>query len=130
MRTSTSTSPTSLPPAFPPSQDAHEFLNYLLNQACEILEEEEKRRRGGAPLPPGTPLPSTWVHDIFQGKLVNETRCLQVRDLPWVWAGCVNETRCLQVGGLGGMLWLCAGTEVSLDFIGPQCLSSYDTVLR
>lgn len=21
----------------------------------------------------------TWVHDIFQGKLVNETRCLQVR---------------------------------------------------
>ena len=71
-------------------QDAHEFLNYLLNQACEILEEEEKRRRGGAPLPPGTPLPSTWVHDIFQGKLVNETRCLQVRYLHWVRDVCVN----------------------------------------
>lgn len=59
-------------------QDAHEFLNYLLNQACEILEEEEKRKRGGAALPTGMPPPTTWVHDIFQGKLVNETRCLQV----------------------------------------------------
>lgn len=58
-------------------QDAHEFLNYLLNQACEILEEEEKRRRGDVPLPPGSPPINTWVHDIFQGKLVNETRCLQ-----------------------------------------------------
>mmetsp|Transcript_1105 Transcript_1105/g.2404 ORF Transcript_1105/g.2404 Transcript_1105/m.2404 type:complete len:354 (-) Transcript_1105:746-1807(-) len=56
-------------------QDAHEFLNYLLNQACEILEEEEKQRRGGAP-GPGQPPITTWVHEIFQGKLVNETRCL------------------------------------------------------
>ena len=61
-------------------QDAHEFLNYLLNQVCEILKDEDKRRQGGAPLPLGTPPPTTWVHEIFQGKLVNETRCLQVRD--------------------------------------------------
>eukprot|EP00798_Chlamydomonas_sp_ICE-L_P014258 gene14258-20231_t len=52
-------------------QDAHEFLNYLLNQACEGLEGEQKQGQT-----PGTPLKPTWVHDIFQGKLVNETRCL------------------------------------------------------
>ncbi|PNG99721.1 Ubiquitin carboxyl-terminal hydrolase 4, partial [Tetrabaena socialis] len=46
-------------------QDAHEFLNYLLNQSCELLEQEAK-----AAAPPGQqqqqPPPATWVHDIFQ----------------------------------------------------------------
>lgn len=50
-------------------QDAHEFLNYLLNQTCEILEGQTKEK-GGKP-------EQTWVHEIFQGKLVNETKCLQ-----------------------------------------------------
>ncbi|KAK1890218.1 Ubiquitin carboxyl-terminal hydrolase 12 [Dissostichus eleginoides] len=36
-------------------QDAHEFLNYLLN----TIETQQ-----------------TWVHEIFQGTLTNETRCL------------------------------------------------------
>ncbi len=52
------------------AQDAHEFLNYLLNQMSEVLEAAEKERGAKPPL-------NTWVHDIFQGKLVNETRCLQ-----------------------------------------------------
>lgn len=62
------------------AQDAHEFLNYLLNQACEILEEEEKKRRGNADSAggaAGAPSITTWVHEIFQGRLVNETRCLR-----------------------------------------------------
>ncbi|KAJ9522659.1 hypothetical protein QJQ45_019733 [Haematococcus lacustris] len=57
-------------------QDAHEFLNFLLNQAAELLEEEVKQYARSHGLPaPSQPI-NTWVHDIFQGKLVNETRCL------------------------------------------------------
>ncbi|GIL87907.1 hypothetical protein Vretimale_6301 [Volvox reticuliferus] len=91
-------------------QDAHEFLNYLLNQSCELLEQEEKEASqqqqqqqqqqgvlgtgtgaaaagagsaaGGVAVSPpqaqgGVQQPiTTWVHEIFQGKMVNETRCL------------------------------------------------------
>jgi hypothetical protein len=46
-----------LPPPRP--QDAHEFLNYLLNVSSELLEGQAKER--------GDPKPSsTWVTDIFQ----------------------------------------------------------------
>lgn len=126
-------------------QDAHEFLNYLLNQMAEILEAQDKAAAkqagntnssngGGTPYsfqaissssvppslsgssnsatlfapavtysssiaqqlndytpqgqqqqqPPGNGQQRqqqqqklTWVHDIFQGKLVSETKCLQ-----------------------------------------------------
>lgn len=60
-------------------QDAHEFLNYLLNEVCDLLEKEEKAKRPAAAGPKSGQSPQTvktWVHDIFQGKLVNETRCL------------------------------------------------------
>ncbi len=83
-------------PCPPAPQDAHEFLHYLLNQACEVLEAEAKKQAqaatggsaGSAPsaASPGSASsscpaqqpsqPGTWVHDIFQGRLVNETRCL------------------------------------------------------
>lgn len=53
-------------------QDAHEFLNYLLNQMSEILEGQIKQRNGGSSGPV-----NTWVHDIFQGHLVNQTKCLR-----------------------------------------------------
>uniref|UniRef100_A0A2K6P569 ubiquitinyl hydrolase 1 n=1 Tax=Rhinopithecus roxellana TaxID=61622 RepID=A0A2K6P569_RHIRO len=48
-------------------QDVHEFLNYLLNTIADILQEERKHNN--------TPDP-TWVHEIFQETLTNETRCL------------------------------------------------------
>jgi ubiquitin carboxyl-terminal hydrolase 12/46 len=57
-------------------QDAHEFLNYLLNEACDILEKEDKARRPADSKATNQQSVKTWVHDIFQGKLVNETRCL------------------------------------------------------
>ncbi|KAG8178581.1 hypothetical protein JTE90_021002 [Oedothorax gibbosus] len=63
-------------------QDAHEFLNYLLNTIADILQEKQQgnikvksTNQNGEPLQTSKPEP-TWVHDIFQGTLTNETRCL------------------------------------------------------
>ncbi|XP_024540081.1 ubiquitin carboxyl-terminal hydrolase 3 isoform X1 [Selaginella moellendorffii] len=73
-------------------QDAHEFLNFLLNELVETLEKEAKSgRTASGNLKPaekkengvanGTAAdqdhPLTWVHKIFQGFLTNETRCLR-----------------------------------------------------
>jgi ubiquitin C-terminal hydrolase len=112
-------------------QDAHEFLNYLLNQMAELLEAQDKAAGGqqqhhhsssnGSSVSasshaqqqqPSSPFASaaadgfgssskqggggsiqqpsrqqqqqkrpTWVHEIFQGRLVSETRCLQCETL-------------------------------------------------
>ncbi|CAL5365356.1 unnamed protein product [Camellia sinensis] len=74
-------------------KDAHEFLNYLLNELVDILEKESHAAKSD----PETSSPSekvangpktvhangakkeplvTWVHKNFQGILTNETRCL------------------------------------------------------
>lgn len=75
-------------------QDAHEFLNFLLNELVDILEKEamaNKRLSGNLTQPEkkingsingltnGSQQPPvlTWVHKIFQGTLTNETRCLR-----------------------------------------------------
>ncbi|KAK9808564.1 hypothetical protein WJX73_009169 [Symbiochloris irregularis] len=60
-------------------QDAHEFLNYLLNECSELLEKEQVQKHKASSTLQGTngAPPTTWVHELFQGKLVNETRCLQ-----------------------------------------------------
>ncbi|CAI5444610.1 unnamed protein product [Caenorhabditis angaria] len=84
-------------------QDAHEFLNYLLNTISETLIEEknaekDRQQRHGtikkgnitvnlAPATAGLEKnletaaekarnETTWIHEIFQGTLTNETRCL------------------------------------------------------
>ncbi|KAK9917186.1 hypothetical protein WJX75_001669 [Coccomyxa subellipsoidea] len=86
-------------------QDAHEFLNYLLNECSELLEKEAKARAAkeeasgqagsassapsqqqqiegqSAESDPGSrpqhkAEPATWVHELFQGFMVNETKCL------------------------------------------------------
>uniref|UniRef100_A0A8C5N1J5 USP domain-containing protein n=1 Tax=Leptobrachium leishanense TaxID=445787 RepID=A0A8C5N1J5_9ANUR len=64
-------------------QDAHEFLNYLLNTIADLLQEEKKQEKQNGKLqngslePPEPEKPDlTWVHEIFQGTLTNETRCL------------------------------------------------------
>ncbi|KAL4844187.1 hypothetical protein H8958_007852 [Nasalis larvatus] len=65
-------------------QDVHEFLNYLLNTIADILQEERKQEKQNGHLPNddidnennnNTPDP-TWVHEIFQETLTNETRYL------------------------------------------------------
>lgn len=79
-------------------QDAHEFLNYLLNTISETLSEEKRTEKAwkgnGVAKKPSSVVPSglhesrsschpsvskcepTWIHEIFQGTLTNETRCL------------------------------------------------------
>lgn len=73
-------------------QDAHEFLNFLINHINEIILQERNQNiangkngakglspvtqnggPGGDAAPPAEP---TWVHEIFQGILTSETRCL------------------------------------------------------
>ncbi|RXM93503.1 Ubiquitin carboxyl-terminal hydrolase 12 [Acipenser ruthenus] len=64
-------------------QDAHEFLNYLLNTIADLLQEEKKQEKQNGKLQNGSVESEegdkpdlTWVHEIFQGTLTNETRCL------------------------------------------------------
>lgn len=76
-------------------QDAHEFLNLVLNEVVDNVEIFSKQHRLPAPAngaPPestdmvtfaeGTKaeapaaLDTNWVHDIFEGLLTSETRCL------------------------------------------------------
>lgn len=76
-------------------QDAHEFLNYLLNTIADLLQEERKQEKTNGRLANGTldcqnnnsnanPAP-TWVHEIFQGTLTNETRCLTCETVRCSW---------------------------------------------
>ena len=61
-------------------QDAHEFLNYLLNECAELLEKREKKAAGPAaaqtggeasasdePSEPAPYKPKTWIHALFEG---------------------------------------------------------------
>ncbi|KAE8770586.1 Ubiquitin carboxyl-terminal hydrolase 4 [Hordeum vulgare] len=74
-------------------QDAHEFLNFLLNELVDILEKESSAAKDSpqssspekVPNGPVQPLangvkkepPVTLVHKNFQGILTNETKCLR-----------------------------------------------------
>ncbi|KAJ2549037.1 hypothetical protein EV175_004597 [Coemansia sp. RSA 1933] len=67
-------------------QDAHEFLNYLLNEIVENVGkiQREKGLQGstGAPLHgPSKQRGGTWVHTLFEGLLTNETRCLSCENV-------------------------------------------------
>ncbi|XP_072989758.1 ubiquitin carboxyl-terminal hydrolase 4 [Typha latifolia] len=74
-------------------QDAHEFLNFLLNELVDILEKESDTAKTS---PEASSIQKaangvyhtktngirkeplvTWVHKMFQGILTNETRCLR-----------------------------------------------------
>jgi len=80
----------------PMHQDAHEFLNLLLNEVVENVEKFSKQSGNGsspsngldealtpvvrATMPEAvlnsSPLTSRWVHELFEGTLTSETRCL------------------------------------------------------
>ncbi|KAG5718064.1 putative ubiquitin carboxyl-terminal hydrolase creB, partial [Termitomyces sp. T112] len=70
-------------------QDAHEFLNYLLNKIVEEVEEKRKTDdssedlsksvttlQSRAPSAGSSQHHSTLVHRLFEGVLTSETRCL------------------------------------------------------
>ncbi|KAA8530849.1 hypothetical protein F0562_005527 [Nyssa sinensis] len=74
-------------------QDAHEFLNYLLNELVDILEKESQAAKSDHETSPPEKIANgpkialangaqkeplvTWVHKNFQGILPNETRCVR-----------------------------------------------------
>ncbi|KAG4989909.1 hypothetical protein JHK84_032461 [Glycine max] len=75
-------------------QDAHEFLNFLLNELVDILEKEAQSAKNDQETSPPSEKAAngpknglangakkeplvTWVHKNFQGILTNETRCLR-----------------------------------------------------
>lgn len=79
----------------PMHQDAHEFLNLLLNEVVENVEHYSKTRLIGVgdtqangttkhtpgaivtrETPATTKSNSGWVHELFEGTLTSETRCL------------------------------------------------------
>ncbi|GLH05518.1 Ubiquitin carboxyl-terminal hydrolase 32 [Gryllus bimaculatus] len=60
-------------------QDAHEFLNFLINHINEIILAERHQNNAKPKTGNGDPQTQqepTWVHEIFQGILTSETRCL------------------------------------------------------
>ncbi|NP_001243942.1 ubiquitin carboxyl-terminal hydrolase 46 [Bombyx mori] len=68
-------------------QDAHEFLNFLINHINEIILAERnqstlkvQKNNSGENVTCNGSVPHntepTWVHEIFQGTLTSETRCL------------------------------------------------------
>ena len=74
-------------------QDAHEFLNLLLNEVVANVEvhskklEEERGMNGHAEktgfekalasaMPKASPSTTGWVHELFEGTLTSETKCL------------------------------------------------------
>jgi len=54
-------------------QDAHEFLIYLLNTVAEIHEKEMKKKNPN--------FKKTFVREIFEGTLTNETKCLYCENI-------------------------------------------------
>jgi ubiquitin carboxyl-terminal hydrolase 9/13 len=56
-------------------QDAHEFLNYLLNDVVESVDRYERGRS------PSSMNNSRWVHELFEGILTSETKCLTCENL-------------------------------------------------
>lgn len=74
----------------PMHQDAHEFLNLLLNEVVENVEHFSKTRvheledkdtnaiisQSNAVVNGTTPSNIGWVHELFEGTLTSETRCL------------------------------------------------------
>ena len=58
-------------------QDAHEFLGWLLNQIAEEIEMKDRSlRAAGQEVTEAKGLGKTFVQNLFEGVLTNETRCL------------------------------------------------------
>lgn len=54
-------------------QDAHEFLNFLLN---EVIESVDRQNAAMSATPDSGASGARWVHDLFEGLLTSETKCL------------------------------------------------------
>ncbi|KAI8091142.1 putative ubiquitin specific protease 12 [Gilbertella persicaria] len=61
-------------------QDAHEFLNYILNTIAEDVQKYQQKQADDASIHSNssqvTHPKTTWVHQLFEGVFSNETKCL------------------------------------------------------
>ncbi|CAH0778454.1 unnamed protein product [Bemisia tabaci] len=59
-------------------QDAHEFLNFLINHINEVILSERPQNNSKSKMNDSSSSQQepTWVHEIFQGVLTSETKCL------------------------------------------------------
>lgn len=57
-------------------QDAHEFLNFLLNDINDFSESEYSRRQGSIQDNPGIDSKKSFVKELFQGVITNRIQCL------------------------------------------------------
>jgi len=60
----------------PMHQDAHEFLNFLLNQVVDQVESYSKSTNAIEQHTMKSHGSSSWVRELFEGTLTSETRCL------------------------------------------------------
>lgn len=73
----------------PQQQDAHEFMNYLLNEIIDDLRKDMKEQIGEDEETTDKTNNSskeearTWIQEIFEGTLTSETQCIR----------CLNTTR-------------------------------------
>lgn len=64
----------------PQQQDAHEFMNYLLNEVIDDLRKDMKESMTEEELESFKDENNqvrTWIQEIFEGKLTSETQCLR-----------------------------------------------------
>jgi ubiquitin carboxyl-terminal hydrolase 12/46 len=105
-------------------QDAHEFLNYTINEISDLLRRDDERaaklvKDGQLPPTDGLVEPTppvsgdaeaaarkrrTWVHDVFGGVLTNETRCLTCECITRRYARPRILFRASPLGLIGGLL--------------------------
>eukprot|EP00611_Tribonema_gayanum_P008097 TRINITY_DN1755_c0_g1_i3.p1 TRINITY_DN1755_c0_g1~~TRINITY_DN1755_c0_g1_i3.p1 ORF type:complete len:382 (-),score=116.33 TRINITY_DN1755_c0_g1_i3:143-1246(-) len=52
-------------------QDAHEFYNFIINDMADTLLRMSADKSGDQ-----AARKTTWIHDLFQGVLTNETKCI------------------------------------------------------
>jgi ubiquitin carboxyl-terminal hydrolase 12/46 len=69
-------------------QDAHEMFNYLINEIAETVWKQKKEvyeafsiKKEDSDFKDGF---KTWVHELFQGQLTNETKCLNCESV-WIF---------------------------------------------
>jgi len=58
-------------------QDAHEFLNWFLNEMNDTLQKKDKKKDAMSPSPVPTPKNKrkTWLEEIFEGVVTSQTKC-------------------------------------------------------
>jgi ubiquitin carboxyl-terminal hydrolase 12/46 len=57
-------------------QDAHEFFNFIINDMADVLLTAQKGNKEASSANKLAGEAKTWIHDIFEMLVTNETKCL------------------------------------------------------